>query len=165
MLRFVASLALMSGCGEPSTPAERLEDAASETARFLTGRARYDALDLADTVDLYIAPDGGGGHARLPREQLRDPAAWRVESGGQVRSFVPRGLNTRLVPAVGQYMNCKPSELKTRFPKLGAMPHVGIRLEPPNAKSCLQTWNATFVYDTTGGRTRLVAAIYDQWEW
>jgi hypothetical protein len=42
---------------------------------------------------------------------------------------------------------------------------VGVKLEPANAKSCLESWNATFVYDTTGGRTRLIAAIYDQWEW
>jgi len=62
-------------------------------------------------------------------------------------------------------MRCTPSDLKTHFPALAAQPHVGIKLEPPNAKSCLESWNATFIYDTTGGRTRLIAAIYDQWEW
>ena len=156
----------VAGCArDQSDPAARLETAASQAARFLAGYERFDRLDLADSVDLYIAPDGGGGQARLAREQLRDPKAWRVQNGRLDQSFVPRGLRTRLVPAVGKYMNCQPSELKTRFPQLAQHPHVGIKLEPANAKSCLESWSATFVYDTTAGRTRLIAAIYDQWEW
>ena len=163
----IAALGLIvTACAdETADPAKSLETAASETARFLAGYTRFDELDLADTVTLHIAPDGGGGTARLAREQLRDRTAWQVESAGRTQSFVPRGINTRLVPAVGKYMNCQPSELKTRFPQLANHPHVGVRLDPANAKSCLQSWNATFVYDTTGGRTRLIAAIYDQWEW
>lgn len=154
-----------SGCDKPQTPDRRLESAASDIARFITGYGRFDALSLADSVDLYIAPDGGGAHARIARESLRDPHAWQVRTGDTVRSFVPRGLRTRIVTDVGHYMNCNPSELRTRFPALASKPHVGVRLEPPRVKSCLETWNATFVFDTAGGQPRLVAAIYDQWEW
>ena len=161
------SLAVLAGCSRPDAtdPTQRLDAAATVAARFLAGYEPFDKLDLADTVDLYIAPDGGGGRARIPREVLRDPKAWQVESGGRVRSIAPNGLRTRVITAVGRYMNCQPSDLKTRFPQLAAVPHVGVRLEPPRVKSCLQTWNATFLFDTTGGRTRIVGAVYDQWEW
>jgi hypothetical protein len=35
------------------------------------------------------------------------------------------------------------------------------------APSCLRTWNATFVFDTsaTGEPPRLSGVLYDQWEW
>jgi hypothetical protein len=158
---------LAVSCSRPNAvdPAQRLDAAATVAARFLAGFEPFDKLDLADTVDLYVAPDGGGARARISRETLRDPKAWQVESGGQIRTFAPNGLRTRVITAVGRYMNCQPSDLKTRFPQLAAVPHVGVRLEPPRVKSCLETWNATFLFDTTGGRTRIVAAIYDQWEW
>ena len=159
-------LIALVACAEKRPPDEvRLEKAASLAARFLAGYESFATLDLADSVDLYVAPDGGGGQARFAREQLRDPQAWRVKSGRVDQSFLPHGIRTRLVASVGHYMNCTPSELKTRFPALAAHPHVGVKLEPANAKSCLESWNATFVYDTTGGRARLIAAIYDQWEW
>jgi hypothetical protein len=162
-----AALALAIGCRAetPADPAARIETEASEVARFLSGHEPFERLELADSVDLYVAPDGGGGRTRIAREQLRDPKAWQLESGGRVRSFVPAGLRTRIITAPGRYMNCQPSDLATRFPALARLPHVGVRLEPPRVKSCLETWNATFVFDTTGGATRLVAAVYDQWEW
>ena len=164
---FICAVLLAAACtrNDAAGPAQGLEDDATSIARFLSGHARFDAFQVADSVDLLVAPDGGGGRARLSRDQLRDPVAWKVESGGRTRSFVPRGLSTRLVTSPGQYMNCQPSELRTRFPNLAAYPHVGVRLEPPRVRSCLETWNATFVFDTTGGRRRLIAAVYDQWEW
>jgi hypothetical protein len=55
--------------------------------------------------------------------------------------------------------------LASRVPALAARPHVGVRLEPSTPKSCLETWNATFVFDTSAATPRLVAALYDQWEW
>ena len=133
-------------------------------ARFISGHGRFDQLHLADSVDLYIAPDGGGGHARVARDVLRDPKAWKVE-GTPERSFVPRGLRTRVVTDVGSYMNCRPSPLGNRFPQLARLAVVGVRLEPPRLKSCLETWNATFFFDTAGGARTLKAAVYDQWEW
>ncbi len=168
MTRALAALLLFAlGCSraEPENPEARLEAASTSIARFFSGHARFDDFQLADSVDLYVAPDGGGGRARFAREQLRDPKAWQVESGGRTRTFVPPGLRTRIVTTPGRYMNCQPSDLATRFPALARFPHVGVRLEPPRVRSCLETWNATFVFDTTGGATRLVAAIYDQWEW
>ena len=162
----VAAATFLAGCGANSPErGTTIEEAATKTARFLSGHEPFDALSLADSVDLYVAPDGGGGHVRLPREHLRDPQRWQLVSGGRARTFVPTGLRTRIVTAVGQYMNCQPSSLATRFPKLATMPHVGVRLEPPRVRSCMETWNATFVFDTTGGSPRLVAAVYDQWEW
>ena len=161
-----AAVAGLAGCRANSPqPGANIEQAASKVARFLSGHERFDAFTLADSVDLYVAPDGGGAHVRLSREQLREPQAWQLESGGRTRTFVPTGLRTRIVTAPGKYMNCQPSEMSTRFPKLAGSPHVGVRLEPPRIRSCLETWNATFVFDTTGGKPRLTAAIYDQWEW
>jgi hypothetical protein len=168
LTRLLAPALMLAGAcqgEERSNPVERTDAAASAVARFLSGHEPFAALDLADSVDLYVAPDGGGGRARIAREQLRDPKAWQLESGGQTRTFVPSGLRTRIITAPGRYMNCQPSDLATRFPALARLPHVGVRLEPPRVKSCLETWNATFVFDTTGGSQKLVAAIYDQWEW
>jgi hypothetical protein len=31
--------------------------------------------------------------------------------------------------------------------------------------SCLQVWNVTFVFDPKARPPRLVAAVYDQFEW
>ena len=61
-------------------------------------------------------------------------------------------------------MNCREQPLERKFPRLARFPHVGTMLEPERARSCLQTWNMTFVFDTSEG-PRLIAAVYDQWEW
>ena len=71
----VLAVTLLVGPGcrtAPDDPTQRLENAASDIARFLTGKERFDALALADSIDLHIAPEGGGGHARIPRDRLRD---------------------------------------------------------------------------------------------
>jgi hypothetical protein len=161
----VVLVALACARDTQGTSSERLESDAASITRFLTGESNFDSLELADSVDLLIAPDGGGGRARLSRDQLRDRMSWQVQTGGHNRSFLPPAALPRLVTAPGQYMNCQPSEIGTRFPQLANSPHVGVRLEPTAAHSCMQTWNATFVFDTAGGSHRLVAAIYDQWEW
>ncbi len=104
-------------------------------------------------------------HQRLSREALRDRQAWAVQAGTQRYSFVPAAHLTRIRIAPRRHFNCLEGPLSARVPEFAASPHVGVRLEPPGMASCLQGWNATFVFDTTSGRLRLRAAIYDQWEW
>jgi hypothetical protein len=136
-----------------------------KTARFLAGEIDFDSLSLADSVDLYLAPEGGGGRARLSRERLRDRAAWRVRSGSIVRSFVPASSQRETRSSIGHHMRCTETSLAPLFPALSKSPHVGVRRAPPGSASCLQTWNVTFVFDTAAVTPRIVAAIYDQWEW
>jgi len=71
---------------------------------------------------------------------------------------------TKLTTKVGRHFNCNEQSLATKFPRLAQFPHVGTVLEPANRTSCLQTWNMTFVFDTSS-RPRILAAVYDQWEW
>jgi hypothetical protein len=144
---------------------DALEAAAEDIVRFLAGDAAFEALHVADSVELFVAPEGGGTQRTLSREALRDRHAWTVDAGGQRYSFTPRATLTRMTVSVGTHFNCRPVDLASRVPALGHAPHVGVRLEPPDADSCLQTWNVTFVFDTTAARPRLTAAVYDQWEW
>jgi len=72
---------------------------------------------------------------------------------------------TKLRTKVGRHFNCVEQSLASKFPRLALLPHVGTMLEPENAGGCLQSWNVTFVFDTSKNRPRLVAAVYDQWEW
>lgn len=170
----VLALAFVAACGDgegrqgvrDSVAASPLKSAAEEVASFLSGNADFEVLRVADSVDLYVAPEGGGGHARVPRERLRDRNAWRVGSGASARSFVPSGLLTKMTAHVGSHVNCQPGPLDAKFPQLASHPHVGVRLSTENERSCLEGWNATFIFDTTGGgKPKLTAAAYDQWEW
>lgn len=154
-----------SAVGSAAHDAVVLEGAAAEVVSFLAGDADFDALSLADTVEFYLVPEAGGARARVSRRTLRDRYAWGVGEGAARHSFVPSGLLTKMTTRAGRHFNCRESTLASRVPSLAARPHVGVRLEPPDAQSCLDTWNATFVFDTAGGRPRLVAAVYDQWEW
>jgi hypothetical protein len=158
----IAIVTVVACSNGPPTPEQRLEKSATTVARFLDGYERFDDVPLADSVDLYLGPGAGAGHARMARTSLRDPHAWQIGADSSAISFVPRGLRTRVVTAVGRYMNCRTSDLKASFPALASHPHVGVRLEPPQVKKCTDTWNATFVFDTTGGVTKLIAAIYDK---
>ena len=150
---------------DTSAAARRLESAAAEVVSFLYGDADFEVLNLADTVELLVVPEGGGQRARVPRAQLRDRYEWRVGTGASQRSFVPTGVLTKMTTRAGMHMNCRAQQLASRVPALANRPHVGVRLEPPDMQSCLETWNATFVFDTGGTRPRLIAAVYDQWEW
>ncbi len=142
-----------------------LESAARELIAFLRGEAAFDRIRLADTVTLVLSPEGGSTRTPLTREQLRDPARWRVASGAQTYSFVPPARVTKLTTRAGSHFNCRETPLSSRAPDLARLPHVGVKLEPENAESCLQTWNVTFVFDPAARPARLVAAVYDQWEW
>jgi hypothetical protein len=70
-----------------------------------------------------------------------------------------------LTTRVGRHFNCLEYPLSSRYPELARLPHVGARLEPADAGSCLQSWNLTFVYDAGPRPPVLVAVVRDQWEW
>ena len=150
-----------------------LDHAARYVVGFLRGDSTYDANRFADSVTLYVAPEGGGDTATFAREQLRDPSRWVVQSAPtHLRSapparyrFAPPRTATKLTTKVGMHLNCGPQPLASRFPELARLPHVGAMLAPETMSSCLQTWNVTFVFDTTSGRPKLVGAVYDQFEW
>ena len=140
-----------------------------QVVRFLAREAKLDTLALADTVELHLPAEATGTTAgtivRLTREALRDRDAWRIRVGNRSFSLMPPNGLTRTTVREGTHFNCRETTLASRAPALAAHAHVGVRLEPPESKSCLDGWNATFVFDTTGARPRLVAALYDQWEW
>jgi hypothetical protein len=141
-----------------------LDSAARRVVEFLRGNAPFDQIELSDSVTLSVSPEGGGGRATFSREQLRHPSAWRVRSGGRQFSLAPPSGMTKLTTRVGRHYNCGEQSLAANFPRLAQLPHVGTELAPANMSSCLQAWNMTFVFDTSS-RPRLVAAVYDQWEW
>jgi hypothetical protein len=155
-----------SADAQADTTAAALERAARLVVAFLASDVEFEDIRLADTVELRLAPDGGGTRVRVSRDSLRNPLAWRLRAGDAYYSFVPPRLLTRMTTKVGRHFNCQEYALATRAPDLARAPHVGVKLEPGTPESCLQSWNATFVFDTTGvERPVLVAAIYDQWEW
>jgi hypothetical protein len=178
-MRVLASALVVSACGsddparsasdttETSTAvsiASPLDSAARQVVAFLRGEAPYSSVVLADTISLYLGKEGGGTRRMLTREQLRRPSSWRVQSRAGTFSFVPPRAHTKLTMKPGAHFQCTERQLAASFPQLASLPHVGVLLEPEKRDSCLQTWNATFVFDNSE-RPRLVAAVYDQWEW
>jgi hypothetical protein len=142
-----------------------LERAARQAVRFLRGEAVFDSLALADTVELRVAPEGGGAVSMVSRDALRDRSAWTVVGPQQRFPLVPPVSYSTLSTKVGRHFNCQEQDLSTRAPDLAKRPHVGVRLQPESPDSCLQSWNATFVFDMVSGSPRLTAILYDQWEW
>ena len=180
----VAALTTMIGCGaesrtlpDSSQPAagdtasvaragaEALEQTARQIVEFLRGKAAFETITLADTVTLYLSPDGGGIRTAFSRDQLRRPSQWTLRLGRQTYAFAPPRSLKKLTAKSDIHFDCLDYPLASRFPDLAKLPHVGVKLEPDSAGSCLQTWNATFVFDTSARPARLVAAVYDQWEW
>ena len=146
--------------------AETLERAAKDIVGFLRGDVGFESIRLGDTVTLYLSPEGGGTRAAFTREQLRVPSNWVLHSGLGTYSFVPPQRLTKLTAKAGRHFNCGEYPLASRFRELATLPHVGVILDLGDRTSCLQTWNATFVFDDSGAQPpRLVAAVYDQWEW
>ena len=142
-----------------------LERAARQAVGFLRGEVPFDSLALADTVELRVAPEGGNARNKVSRHALRDRSAWTIADHDQRFPLVPPADYSTVSTKVGRHFNCHEQDLATRAPDLASRPHVGARLRPDSARSCLQTWNATFVFDTVGGSPRLKAILYDQWEW
>jgi hypothetical protein len=146
----------------------RLDSAAHHVVAFLRGQVAFESIRLADTVVLRLAPEGGGYEARVPRAALRSPSAWAVPAGRGRYILVPPAGRAQLTSAVGRHLNCQEYALAPRAPAWAPAPHVGVRLTPNGtANSCLRTWNATFVFDTSaaGEPLRLIGVLYDQWEW
>ena len=148
--------------------AETLERAAKEIVGFLRGEISFENIEsrLADTVVLHLSPEGGGRAAAFIRGQLREPSSWVLRAGSRTYSFVPPPRLSKLTAKAGSHFNCLEYPLASRFRELAALPHVGVKLEPDSSTSCLETWNATFIFNDSGAKPpRLVAAVYDQWEW
>lgn len=138
-----------------------LEDEVRHLVEFLRGNAQLRSTALADTVTFYIAPEGGGEQRSVSAGELQTVAAWRLGP----YSLVPAAGLSDLRMTPGLHSNCFAMPLETRFPELARDPHVGVRLARPEAESCLQTWNATFVFNDDAEAPRLTAVVYDQWEW
>jgi hypothetical protein len=142
-----------------------LRSAAEGVVAFLRGEAEYESLNLADTVELVLPAEGGGTRRRVDRETLRNRRSWFVEANGQQYSFMPPADFAEIRVASGRHFNCVEGPLAARVPDLASLPHIGVRAEPSRIESCMQGWNATFVFDNVAGEPRLSAAVYDQWEW
>lgn len=139
----------------------RFVAAAESVVAFLMGRTPLDTALLADSVVLLVAPEGGGATRSLSRSQAMDRAQWNA--GG--RSLVPAIAGARLTSRYGRHFNCLDYPLATRSDSLARRPHVGTMLRADPTGSCLQTWNATFVFAADTARVRLTHMLYDQWEW
>ena len=150
----------------PSTPAEanELEAAGRTIVRFLQGTVPFDSVALADSVTLRVAPEGGGGSAVYARDELRNPSNWTVVSGGRSFVLVPPAGSATLTTKTSRHFNCMEYDLASRSPELARFPHVGTKLQSGQTPSCLGSWNLTLVFDSLE-QPRLVAAVYDQWEW
>jgi hypothetical protein len=116
---------------------------------------------LADSVTLLLAPEGGGATRVASAAELRDRPSWQV--GG--RSLLPPSALPQLTLYPGSHVNCRALPLAELYPELARRPHVGALLTAAAGESCLQTWNATFVFDRSATMARLTAVVYDQWEW
>lgn len=128
---------------------------------FLRAEAPLPDGLLADSVTLMLAPEGGGSSRVAAAAELRDRAAWQVDG----RSLLPPSSLQRLTLHPGSHVNCRTLSLGALYPELARRPHVGALLAAAAGESCLQTWNATFVFDQSRAAPRLTAVVYDQWEW
>lgn len=172
----VGVAAMMSGCAEPrETPrtdaaaessrvdSTRIESAAHDLVAFLQGsRPLPDSL-VSDSVVLIVAPEGGDERKTLARAALRDRTNWVAGSYGI--EFAPGPTLTKLTTRPGVHLRCSFAHpLASVAPEFSGFPHVGTMLEAADADSCLQSWNSTFVFDTATSH-RLVAVVYDRFEW
>ena len=148
-----------------TVPAADIDSATRNVVSFLRGETPFERIAVADSVILQVTPEGGGAKATLRRDQLRNPSSWMIPSGTTTYSLVPPPGLTLLSTRIGRHFNCLQFPLSSRVPELAHYPHVGVKLEPSPGGNCLQTWNATFVFDSVARPPRLIAVVYDQWEW
>lgn len=146
---------------------EELEQASKQFVSFLRGDVEFESIRLADTVTLHLSPEGGGDSASIQRDGLRDPSAWKVRAvaSDMIYAFAPPAGEAVLTTRVGRHFNCMEYSLSSRSKELAFFPHVGTKLIPKGADTCLRSWNLTFVFDPDLKPPTLIAAVYDQWEW
>ncbi len=128
---------------------------------FLRGDLPFDSTLFADSVTLYVAPEGGGAQRTLPRAALAERASWSVGE----RAFTPGADLDEETLREGRHLNCTELPLSTKLPERAGQPHVGVMLQPADADSCLQSWNATLIFASDEATPRVEAMLYDQWEW
>ena len=185
MRKFIVIALLLCACADDAPPAEQPAAVDTTTAQpatpdpdeqlrvatrniigFLSGQAPFDSIDVADSVTLYMNPEGTVIQRALTREQLRDTANWSLRWGRGDYPIAPPRPPSEVQMRVGRHFSClAESDLATVMPQLAAQPHVGVRVVPQGGDSCIQVWNSTFVFDTSTARPRLVAVVYDQFEW
>ena len=146
----------------PPEPVNPLDSAARAVLAYLRGEGGK--IVLADSVELYVGKDAGGTRTVYPRALLANPGYWVARSDRGNFRFVPPATLVKLTVKPGVHFICTERKLAASFPQLAKRPHVGLKLEPDVGDSCLQSWNVTFVFDDSL-RPRLIAAVYDQFEW
>jgi hypothetical protein len=141
-----------------------LDSAARAVLAFLRREKAFSTIVLADSVEIYVGKDAGGTRTMYAREELQRPSMWVGRSKLGNYKFAPP--STHVVSSVkrGVHFNCTERKLAESFPQLARRPHVGVMLEPEFRENCMQTWNVTFVFDDSI-KPRLIAAVYDQFEW
>jgi hypothetical protein len=145
--------------------AAALDSAARAVLAFLRGDAAFDDLWLADSVEFFVGREAGGTRTVMRREQLRQPRNWVARSALGNYALVPPVSLTKVTTKPGAHFVCHERRLSSSFPDLARRPHVGLLMSPETMQSCLQVWNLTLVFDADLPRPRLVAAVYDQFEW
>jgi len=144
--------------------AEPLDSATRAVLAFLRREKAFSTIVLADSVEIYVGKDAGGTRTLYARNDLQRPSLWIARSSRGNYKLAPPA--SHVVPTVkrGVHFNCTERKLAESFPQLARRPHVGVMLEPEFRENCMQTWNVTFVFDDSI-KPRLIAAIYDQFEW
>jgi hypothetical protein len=161
--RAVASADTVAPAPAPAA-AEPLDSATRAILAFLRREKAFSTIELADSVDLYVGRDAGGTRTRYARMDLQRPSLWVARSSRGNYRLVPPSSHPVTTMKRGAHFICNERKLSESFPELARKPHVGVLLEPEFRESCAQAWNVTFVFDDAA-RPRLVAAVYDQFEW
>ena len=169
---------VLSACTQPEVPNQKpmpttenetdesasFQAATRDLVAFLGGDSQTHDVAMADSILLVVAPEGGGQRREIRAEDLATREAWVINDGEHPVSIVPPQRDAELELTVGRHRRCWDQPLETVAEDLAHAPHVGVTLYYAR-QSCLQTWNATFVYSPDELEPTLIAVVYDQWEW